>query len=147
MRVIIFSLILTLFCSTLFAQRLIYNDKAPHIDYSNIVYGSAPSDKKFLILEFVTVSMPNLDNELKTIESLNTKQNVEVVVVLKEERSVIEDFLKDKSYSFAILHDVTGDIFKTYDVRYVPKSVIINPKNDFIWQGKSSQITDDLFVK
>ena len=40
--------------------------------------------------------------------------------------------------------DDEGETFEAYDVRYVPMTVLLDKKGIFVWQGRASQLTDDL---
>lgn len=122
-----------------FSQRLMLNEKAPKIDYSDIFTGEKPTSDRPLYVEFISEHMPNLENHLIFLSNISKKNSdkIQFIVIYKGDSETLEKLLlKKQSIPYTVIIDKNGKIFDYYDVRYTPKSVVLDEQQKFIWQGK-----------
>lgn len=144
MRLIIPTLICFVLWLETSAQRLVYNEKAPVINMSAPYYGLTPDASLPTLIEFVTVDILNVEEHLAKVDLLaNSEKGLNVVVVINGDKDKVEALFNNVSYKFSVIYDLANadNYFTWYDVRYVPKCVVLDAKSNFIWQGKLSQFS------
>lgn len=70
----------------------------------------------------------------KLLDTLGREKFEIVAVDVKDPKARVAKFLKSKAYSFQVLLDTDGIVYKKYGVRGFPTSFILNDKNQFIGQ-------------
>ena len=68
------------------------------------------------------------------------KKAIKVLLInLKEEKSTVESFLKNRSYPGIILLDKYGMAAKNYGVTSIPRLFVVNKDGNLVWQTKGYQ--------
>jgi peroxiredoxin len=70
----------------------------------------------------------------KILDILGNEKFEIVAIDVKDPQKRVEKFLKSKSYTFQVLLDTKGEVYKSYGVRGFPTTYILNDKNQFIGQ-------------
>ncbi len=142
MRFTLFLALFTSLSTTLFAQRLVSGEKAPRMVSVESVFGNHPTKGNPVLLEFFMVNSSQVDSQIETITELSRRHDgvLDIIMISKDELSDIRRLFDGTTPKFIVLHDMTGKVFTDYGVRYVPFSVLIDKKGNYIWQGRSNNI-------
>jgi peroxiredoxin len=70
----------------------------------------------------------------KLLDTLGREKFEIVAIDVKDPKTRVAKFLKSKPYTFQVLLDTEGTVYKKYGIRGFPTSFILNDKNQFIGQ-------------
>ncbi|MFI3322345.1 MAG: TlpA disulfide reductase family protein [Rikenellaceae bacterium] len=137
---------LMLFVNGVWAQRLIYNKHIPHIEIESIIKGKPIEKGKAIYIDFFILNSDQNSRELAALESFAARYSdkVNFVLIVKDNKEDVESFFKEKPVSYSIYYDLEGSTFSSFGVKFVPLSVLSDKKGNFIWQGKSSSLSDEI---
>ena len=145
------ALLTLLFIATIsssMAQRLIYGEKAPDIVVRSILMGDAIPKGMPIYLDFFSVKSADNDRQMLSLSNLARAYNKQIyfaIITNDNEEDVVKYFTeygKTNDVNFSILLDSDGSSFKNFNIKFVPSSILMNKKGNFIWQGKSSDIDE-----
>lgn len=130
-------------------QRLIYNDKAPSLAIKEVVKGAKPSKGKALLIDFLVLGGEQTSVQLQALDALAAKHSSQVnfVTISNDDIATLKEYFGSKDIKYSVLLDDEGESFSLYDVKYVPKAVLLDAKGNFVWTGKTTQLTDDLLLQ
>lgn len=130
-------------------QRLIYNDKAPALAIKEVVKGAKPQKGKALLVDFLVLNNDQSAMQLQALDALAQKYSdlADFAAISNDEMSTLKEYFGGKAIKYSVLLDDAGKSFSLYDVKYVPKAVLLDAKGNFVWTGKTSQLTDDLLLQ
>lgn len=130
------------------AQRLVYNEKAPKIE-ADIIIGEKINKDLPIYIDFFVLNSPQNESQLEKLEKMAKiyHKQINFVVISKDEKDEIIDYFKDKNPSYTVMIDTEGETFQNYNIKFVPFSVMINKKGDFVWQGKNSSLSESIIKK
>lgn len=69
-------------------------------------------------------------------------QGLAIVAVSNEAKGTLDAFAKSKSVNYRVGVDTTGDVWKAYPGRGVPRAWLIGPDGKIVFQGHPGSITD-----
>jgi len=70
---------------------------------------------------------------IKEQESCLYNYNVKLFLVSKEEKEIVLKFMEENGFTFDVLFDKDGKAGKEFNVKYIPKTVIIDDKGKIIF--------------
>lgn len=144
----IFLLILTSI-TVVNAQKLVFNEKAPQINGDEYIIGSAIKKNVPSYINFFVLGNNSNEQDLAKMNEFAAryKDNVNFIVVANGDKDKIQDYFKDKKVSYVVLYDSKGKAFVDYGIKYVPIAIITDKRGYFVWQGKTSILTDEIISK
>jgi len=93
-----------------------------------------------VLLAFFTTWCPSCQDEMPQLETLYQKyrsREFDVVGVnIKEKSDSVKMFAKDKKLTFTILLDEKGDTAKAYQVKYIPRILILDKEGKIVFKGQ-----------
>lgn len=131
--------------STLWGQqRVIFGEKAPSISTVEYLIDNKVSQGKSTYIEFFMVDSPHSLEQLEYFEAFAARycESINFIIISRDDRGRLREFFGGRELPFSVAYDSEGKVFSLYGVNYVPSSALIDKKGDFIWQGRSSELTD-----
>ncbi|HIS33956.1 MAG TPA: TlpA family protein disulfide reductase [Candidatus Avirikenella pullistercoris] len=132
--------------TTVVAQKLVYNEKAPQLQVSEFIVPGQMLNNKSLCIDFLVLDSQGVEEQLERLNDFAERYKGEIsfIVVAKDDKEKVQNFFAGKNPAYMVAVDDEGETFEAYDVRYVPMTVLLDKKGIFVWQGRASQLTDDL---
>jgi peroxiredoxin len=111
--------------------------KAPAFSAKNLdgtSFSSADAKGKIMILNFWSTTCPPCVAELPSFQqfqnSLVTNPNVVLLMIdLNDDLSTLQDFIKNKKYTFNVLLDTNYMVAQAFAIRYTPTTIVIDRDN------------------
>ncbi|MEW6355487.1 MAG: TlpA disulfide reductase family protein [Planctomycetota bacterium] len=111
--------------------------------------------KKFVLLEFWFTKCPHCVEQIEHIQDIYSRytgplfQVITVVSDLKDNKEMVEKFIKEHNVAFPVAIDKDAKTFEKYAMRRVPFCYLVNRYGYVIWQGhpyylKTTQIEEML---
>ncbi len=150
MKFFLNTLLLLLFC-TLSAQgqKLVIGsevDDLSKVTKDQWLSRSASSDKVWVI-DFFAVKNPSsmkfYNEELPKVKS-NIGDRAEVVIVSSKDSEELSELAAKDGDKYCFVTDSEGKLFKIFDVKYIPFSVVVDSKGTILWQGNISELTKEV---
>lgn len=142
MKKAILMLALGFMCVKVEAQRLMVGNRAPDMKVQQWYQNKAIGGTLPRYVEFFSInSKPSLDR-VGEVERL-AKQYADrmgVAILLRESAEEVGSQLTPAGYHVGFDHE--GKSFKNYEVNYLPFAVILDRKNNLLWFGNPSTLTD-----
>jgi thiol-disulfide isomerase/thioredoxin len=125
-------------------------------DVTGILFDFEEAKRKVVLVNFWATWCPPCIAEMPSFQNLynDYKDKIEFVFVSNEERSVIQEFLNDKGYTFDVVIPMTKypDVF---DVSTIPRTFLIDKTGRIVidktgaanWNSKSVRTTIDNLLK
>jgi peroxiredoxin len=88
--------------------------------------------------------LPSLEN---LHQQFKGKPFVILGIDIQEERSVVQDFVRDENISFPVLLDEDGEVSFQYSIRAHPQKFLINPEGNIIGIAEGYRKWDSEIVK
>ena len=92
-------------------------------------------EKKVVVVNFwatwcgpCKIEMPQLQQLFEEYGS----EGLEILAITKEEREVVEEFLRERPYSFPILLDPGGEVTERYGIEALPTTIIVDESGKVI---------------
>lgn len=128
------------------AQRLVYNEKAPKMEAKDIIAGQKTIKDLPTYIDFFVLNSPQNEEQLEILEKAAKiyNQQINFLLISKDDRSELEIYFKDRDPSYTVMVDFEGKTFSNFDVKFIPFSVMIDRKGNFIWQGKNSTLSESI---
>ncbi len=130
----------------LWGQRIAkYGEKAPALPQLQFILDNRASyDGKALYIEFFKSDSPHSIELLEDLERFakRYKGRINFLLIDCEDGAKLKEIYQGKDIHFSIATDAEHKAFKQYNVEYIPTSVLIDRKGNFIWQGRSSEVSD-----
>lgn len=133
--------------SSLYGQKsAIFGDKAPSIQIKEYIIDSRNYNGKATYIEFFKIDSPHSIAQLEHLERFAKKYRdvLNFIVLCNDSREIVDSYFNSgiDATPYSVALDNEGRCFKQYRVDYVPTSILIDRKGDFVWQGRSSELTD-----
>lgn len=127
-------------------KRMGVGDKTPELRIARWIVGTAPAPGEAVYLDFFTSSNPRAREELSVLEgyALHYRGRIAFVVVTRDDPGETAAYFRGMNPSYAVGIDEEGKTFSGFGVLYVPFGVLIDAKGRFVWQGRTSRLTDEV---
>ena len=135
--------------SSAHAQSITQGARAPRLSSSAWLTDRPTLKGKALLVEFFHSTNQECReriDELNQIAALY-KESLNVVVVAREPQEQIAEMMLHEYQHFYVAIDEAGTIFKSFDVRYVPYSVLTNHRGVILWTGNSALLDQSTIDK
>lgn len=134
---------------SLAAQSVVVGARAPRLQGNEWLTDSPDLKGKALLVEFFHSTNQTCRERIEPLNNLGNrfKEQLNVVVVVREPREQVVNLLLHEYQYFYIALDEQGSIFRTFEVRYVPYAVLMDHRGNILWTGNSSQLTDSVIDK
>lgn len=143
MKNLILITILTLSTLATDAQRLVIGSKVPDLKGVQWLNG-APSSSRSAFIEFYQSTNSTSKQyfpKLKIVKELNP--NITIIVLVRESNEVIDKLVAEHGSNYYFAYDADGSVYESFGVKFVPFSMIIDPKGNLQWQGNLLQLTPE----
>ena len=131
------------------AQSITLGARAPRLGSSEWLTDRPNLKGKALLVEFFHSTNPKCQERIEELNQLaaNYKESLNVVVVAREPREQIAEMMLHDYQHFYVAIDEAGTIFKSFEVRYVPSSVLTNHRGVILWTGNSALLDQAIIDK
>lgn len=122
----------------------LFGEKAPSMPIKEFIYDNRIAEGKSTYIEFFKVDSPHSIAQLEYLAGFahRYRDRLNFIVVSCDSRGDVISFFGEGDLPYSVAIDVEGKCHKQYNVNYVPTSVLIDRKGSFVWQGRSSELTD-----
>lgn len=136
------------FVSVFAQKRMAVGDKTAGITATEWLKGFSPSNVPVYI-NFFSLNSAQSKDEMQQFEHFAAayKDKIAFVLITKDEKEKMKGYLEGTAPSYSVALDGNGQTFGDYGVMYVPFGVLIDAKGRFVWQGKTSQLNDQILEK
>ncbi len=126
------------------AQRLMIGEKAPDVKIATWIGGGQPSGGKAQLVDFFYSTNDQCIASLPRLDALARQYSgkINFVIVGREEESKLAPLVAGKNYAFFFGLDDNMKTFTSYNVRFVPFSVLLDARGQVVWMGNPSGLTD-----
>lgn len=126
------------------AQRLIIGERAPELKVERWLTSAPSTTNKAVMVEFFHSSNPQGTERLARLDELarNNKDKLTVVVVTRENDTVVTGRILEGNPSYYVGYDGEGTAFTSFEARYVPYSVIYDKRGRVLWVGNPSSLSN-----
>lgn len=131
------------------AQVITVGARAPRLSNSEWLTDTPSLRGKALIVEFFHSTNDACQERIEPLNSLadTYKERLNVVVVAREPREQIAEMLLHDYQFFYVAIDEGGRVFKDFEVRYVPYSLLIDERGTILWTGNSALLDGKIIDK
>lgn len=127
------TLILVIITSIRFwMQRDIVSGSAPNINTSTLSglnFNLYQDKRRPILIHFWASWCPVCKLEQSSIESISKKYPVITVAMQSGDNNELKQFMQEEKLSFNVINDQSGKLSKTYRIKGVPVSFIVNKDN------------------
>lgn len=108
------------------------------------LYSERPHEGRPYIMEFFVSRSPSAKGRIASLDDMASQYSgrINVVMVAREERSVIEPMFEGGKYAFYVALDDGDKTFRSFHVQYVPFTVILDTRGRVVWSGNPSTMND-----
>lgn len=126
------------------AQKLVIGSKIPELKSVQWL-SKAPTASQQTFIEFYQSSNSTSKQYFPKLEDVYAyKTNLNVVVLTRENNDAIAQLVKDFGSKYCIGYDQDGKAFEALGVKFVPFSMMVDSKNNLLWQGNLSQFSPEV---
>lgn len=129
------------------AQSLAVGAKLP--DLKGVEWVSqAPQSTKTLYIDFFQASNANCKKNIDKIKELKASYpKLTVILLTREINDDVKGLAGSLGSGFHVGYDATGEVYKSFGVRFVPFSMIFDGKGALLWQGNIAQLNEQILTE
>lgn len=139
------------------AQKLVIGSRIP--DLKNIQWhttappaltGGSDATRPMLI-EFYDPGNPTSNRYFPRLADIKTRHGnnngLLIVVLTRQSGPTIDQIVRSYGNDYYIGTDPDGKVYQTFNVQYLPYTILVNSKGELSWQGNLGNITDPVLQK
>lgn len=149
-KLLVLSLAL-LAAGTAFAQKLVIGSRIPDLKAVQWLT-AAPGAEVPMLIEFYD---PDNASSVRFFPKLadvkrkygNGGSGVQIVVLVAQPGPAAEQLRRDYGDRYCIGVDPDGKVYRSFNVRFLPYTILVNSKGELYWQGNLGNLTDEVLRK
>lgn len=147
-RIIILALLLFTSLSAS-AQHVALEERVPKIKADQWLNDNAPEKSQYTYIEFINSRTVSCQQTLLQIQNnAHFGENVRAVIITNESPEQISPELRKCANDFIhVAFDVDGDIFRDFNVQYVPFGIVVDHRRKALWFGNPITLKTDFLDK
>lgn len=149
-RLILLTIFTLTIASNALAQRVLIGEKAPEIKTKAWGDSGKPSlnNTPYIIHFFILSNQAGVDM-LSPADDIAKKHKgkINVVVMSRDEPAKVKESLKSRTFTLFIGFDDENRTYTTYNIKFVPYSVLVDAKGRVVWCGNTAQLTTSIIEK
>ncbi len=131
--------------TSLFGQRgAVFGEKAPSISIEEFVIDNRAAAGKTTYIEFFKADSPHSISQLEHLARFASRYGAHLnfIVLSLDSREKLERLFQSHDIPYSVARDSGGKSFKQYSVEYTPTSILIDRKGNYVWRGRSSELSE-----
>lgn len=147
-RIIILALLLAASLSAS-AQRVALDERIPKIKSALWLDDKAPEKSQYTYIEFThSRTVPCQQTLLRIRNNNHFNENMRAVIITNESPEQISAELRKCAGGYVhVAFDKGGEIFRNFDVQYVPFGIVIDHRRKALWFGNPITLKEDFLDK
>ena len=147
-RIIILALLLSASLSAS-AQRVALNERIPKIKSVPWLDDKAPEKSQYTYIEFTHSRRVPCQQTLLRIQGNDYfGENLRAIIITNESPEQISAELRKCASDYVhVAFDRNGEIFRNFDVQYVPFGIIVDQRRKALWFGNPKTLKEDFLDK
>lgn len=150
-----FIYIVTILCTLLLiasraqAQHVALEERIPKIKAGQWLNDNAPEKSQYTYIEFINSRTASCQHTLLQIQKdAHFGENVRAVIITNESPEQISPELRKCANDYIhVAFDVDGDIFRDFNVQYVPFGIVVDHRRKALWFGNPITLKTDFLDK
>lgn len=141
---------------TAFAQKIVIGSRIP--DFRGVQWltaapaGPGSGQTAPMLVEFYdpdNATSARFFPKLADIKSRhgNGASGIQIVVLAAREGPAADKLLKECGDRYYIGTDPDGKVYQSFNVRFLPYTILVNSKGELYWQGNLGNLTDEVLGK
>lgn len=155
-RLLILLILTALAAGEAFAQKMVIGSRIP--DFKGVQWltvapaGPGSSQTAPMLIEFYNpdnASSVRFFPKLADVKSRhgNGASGVQIVVLVAQSGPAADKLRQDYGDKYYIGVDPDGKVYQSFNVRFLPYTILVNSKGELYWQGNLGNLTDEVLRK